>query len=84
MSLDYEVGIGIESKERLVNLVEKHNGNGLFDLDFSQALKDAPDDDKYPQMLTFDIPACPIGFSVYSAQLRKIVDDGYTVQVKKN
>lgn len=83
--LDYEVGIVIESRERLAHLVEKHSGTGLFSLDFSEAVKNAPDDDdKYPTLLAFDVPSCPIGFSVYSSQLREIIDDGYTIQTKKN
>ena len=79
----YEIGIEIESKERLLNLVKQHCDKGIFDLNFTPEMEKISEDDKYPVLLKFNIDSCPIGFSIYSRQFSSIIDDGYLIQMKK-
>ena len=77
----YVLGIKIENKEHYDRLMEKHNGVGIFDIDFKQTFSGYPDD--YPCLVEYYTgDRCPISM-MFMTQLKGIIDDGYLVQIYK-
>ncbi len=75
------IGIRIKSKEDYDNLMNNHSTTGFFGINFKGLFEGYPEDDQYPCLIEYYIgQRDPVGFE-YDSQLRKIIENGYLVQL---
>lgn len=79
----YNVGVVVNSKEEYQKLTRKHSGTGMFELSFNKGIgMNYMQDNEYPAMVNSFVDHSPMSI-FYSSKIEEIVDDGYTVVIKK-
>ena len=83
-TIAYRIGVVVESEERYEHLMREHNSDGYFEIKFVKGISlRYLEKEEYPMIVSGTSEEDPFGVWC-SGQLQDIIDDGYTVVIKKD